>query len=100
MLQRRKQWKSRRALAMRALTDHQSAAMIAIVQLARWCRLGMKWLWPTRRGQKPIREEAASEEPRCTGGFTSDETKNELPEHNGTRQQEHGGVRYGDARIS
>jgi hypothetical protein len=77
------------------MADHQSAAMIVIIQIAWWCGLGTKWLLLTRCGQKPVRKEAASEAPHCTGGFTAtaDEAKNQLPECNDMRQQEHGGLR-------
>ena len=53
------------------MADHQSAAMIVIIQIAWWCGLGTKWVLLTRCGQRPVRKEAASEAPHCTGGSTA-----------------------------
>jgi hypothetical protein len=53
------------------MADHQNVAMIVSIQLAWWCGLGLKWLLLTPSGQSSIREEATSEEPRCTVALTS-----------------------------
>jgi hypothetical protein len=56
------------------MDNHQCAALIVSLQFAWWCGLGLKWLLLTPPGQNSIREEATSEETRCTVGFSSHET--------------------------
>jgi hypothetical protein len=85
-----------------SMADHQSAALIVIIQVVWWCGLGTKWLLLTRCEQKPVRKEAAPEAPHCTGSFTAtaDEVKNQLPECNDTRQQEHEGLRHHESSYA
>jgi hypothetical protein len=84
------------------MADHQSAALIVIIQVVWWCGLGTKWLLLTRCEQKPVRKEAAPEAPHCTGSFTAtaDEVKNQLPECNDTRQQENEGLRHHESSYA
>lgn len=59
-----------------SMVDHQSAAMIVIIQLAWWCGLGAKWLLLTRCGQKPAAKKSPN---RLTGRYVREEDCTVLP---------------------